>query len=240
MFMNFVLRLKTIGGNSFPPQTRYGKLVDVLASQGRMVDIYQVSYALYTRSFLAELGRSLPELDAPWGLPPERRVELEKLIEGSSELHAISLLELSCFIGERLLRDTDTASMAVALEVRVPLLDHEVVERTASLATGDRYSPIGKKQLLRDLALSDLDPEIFDRPKSGFVLPIERWSRAALRSEIEAALTNRAYCEACGLDPESVVRLWRAYEQGTPGIYWSRIWAIFVLLRWTTRHRMSL
>ena len=73
------------------------------------------------------------------------------------------------FVGERLLRDSDTASMAVSLELRVPLLDHRVVEAAQRVPERLRFANLGKKQLLRTLALSNIDKNIFDRPKAGFV-----------------------------------------------------------------------
>src|SRR5205823_6674970 len=110
------------------------------------------AYALFTRDFLEELSAS-PNGAMRSGLPSARAAELDALIHEDTDLSAIAALELSCFLSERLLRDTDTASMAVSLEVRVPLLDHEVIESLSALDDRTRFSPIGRKQLLRDLAL---------------------------------------------------------------------------------------
>ncbi|MGH8166850.1 MAG: asparagine synthase-related protein [Woeseiaceae bacterium] len=74
-------------------------------------------------------------------LPQFRAGALRDLVEGEEILHSISILELTNFIGERLLRDTDAASMAVSLEVRVPLLDHEVVEASPVLIRGAASIP---------------------------------------------------------------------------------------------------
>jgi asparagine synthase (glutamine-hydrolysing) len=203
-----------------------------------MIDLYQTAYALFTRDFLHELSAN-GDRTMRSGLPAARAAELESLISHSSPLAAISTLELSCFLSERLLRDTDTASMAVSLEVRVPFLDHEVIESLASLDDRTRFSPIGRKQLLRDIALGDLDPVIFDRPKSGFVLPFDVWCREGLKDEISGTFADRALCEAVGVEHSAVARLWRAYQAGAPGLYWSRVWAIFILLRWSRRHKVT-
>jgi asparagine synthase (glutamine-hydrolysing) len=157
-------------------------------------------------------------------------------------LHAISTIELANFIGERLLRDTDATSMAVSLEARVPLLDHQVVEAAAGLPEDVRYMPIGKKMILRKLALADsgVDQTLFDRPKSGFVLPIELWAKQELREEVERTLCHPEYGAACGLNSETVKLLWKAFVSGAPGLYWSRVWSIFVLLRWCRQQRVSI
>jgi len=235
-----LVRAKTGRLGAVPPQTRWGKLGDALASRGRLSEIYQISYGLFTPSFIEELRKGSPSSDCAFGLSAERMRELEELIHGDSQLGAISTLELKNFVGQRLLRDTDTASMAVSLEVRVPLLDHHVVEAASALGDEARFQPLGSKKLLREAALDRLDPRIFDRPKSGFVLPIERWSRDALRGEIERSFGDRSHCGESGLDCDAVNRLWKAYQEGAPGMYWSRIWALFVLLHWTRKHRVSL
>jgi asparagine synthase (glutamine-hydrolysing) len=232
-----VARLKLGAFGEVPPQTRWGKLGDLLATGGDLVGLYQVAYGLYTREFLRELA--LERASAPHGLPAARAAELAALCRDRSSLSAIGALELSLFIGERLLRDSDAASMAVSLELRVPLLDHAVVEAAQAVPDSARFQPLGKKQLLKTLALGDLDPAIFDRPKSGFVVPIEVWAKDQLAREIEAAFQDRTLVEGSGLCQPALLKLWRAFSAGAPGIYWSRIWAPYVLVRWCKQHGIS-
>ena len=192
-----------------PPQTRWGKIADVARAAHDPLGLYQVSYA-------SSRGRPRPSS------PPTRcgrrsaaavrvarrgRRAWRRRIEGSGLLHAISVLELSSFVGERLLRDTDAASMAVSLEVRVPLLDHVLAETVAGIDPALRFLPARQKQLLRDVALTRLDPAIFDRPKSGFVLPIDTWARQRLQPQMEAALRGPADLPCgSGLRGEAVAR----------------------------------
>jgi asparagine synthase (glutamine-hydrolysing) len=224
---------------ALPPQTRWGKLGDALAARGDLLDTYQVCYSLFSSDFARQLLRRRLNGELHMGLPGKVAQELGGLIAGSRPLPAISMLELWCFLGERLLRDTDAASMASSLEVRVPFLDHEVVSAAAALPEEERFAPLGKKQILREIALRDLDPALFDRPKSGFVLPIDRWARTALKDEMTAALRDRGFCEAAGLDARAVGRLWSAFLGGARGLYWSRVWAIYVLGWWCREHRVS-
>lgn len=237
-----VTRLKTGKPGVVPPQTRWGKLADVLASRGRMVDLYQISYGLFTRAFLSELAsREVASVtDVQSGLPITRHSEIGHDIDDQPPLHAVSMLELSFFLGERLLRDTDAASMAVALEVRVPLIDHVVIERLAEVPEGMRFDPLGRKQLLRDMALGGIDPAIFDRKKAGFELPLEVWCRDRLGADIDDTLRDAQLCARVGLDPDAVARLWAAFQAQAPGLYWSRVWSLYVLLWWCRRHQVSL
>jgi len=235
---NAVTRAATFR-SALPPQTRWGKLGDALAARGELLDTYQVSYALFSSDFARQLLKRGVNGEIHMGLPGKTARELDQLIAGSRPLPAISMLELWCFLGERLLRDTDAASMASSLEVRVPFLDHEVVASASALGEEDRFEPLGKKQVLRDLALGDLDRTLFDRPKSGFVLPIDDWARGALKEEMTTALRDPSFCEAAGLDARAVGRLWTAFLARSPGLYWSRIWAVYVLGWWCRAHRMS-
>jgi asparagine synthase (glutamine-hydrolysing) len=226
-----------------PPQTRWAKIADVVRAIRDPLGLYQVSYALFTQESQAVLAAGRvreAQRGQAFGLPGAVAAAWRERIDGSELLHAISVLELFSFVGERLLRDTDAASMAVALEVRVPLLDHALTESVAGLPPGPRFEPVRKKQILRDAALSKLDPAIFDRPKSGFVLPIDVWAREALRPQMDALFADESLVRRVGLQPEAVATLWRSFKDGRRGLYWSRIWAIFVLLLWCQTHDVQL
>ncbi|MBL8901613.1 MAG: asparagine synthase (glutamine-hydrolyzing) [Planctomycetes bacterium] len=233
-------RMKTGPAGEVPPQTRWGKLGDLLATRGSLVALYQVAYGLYTQRFLAELAPAPLFEGTAYGLELERLDRLERDVQGHDARAAIARLELESFIGQRLLRDGDTASMAVSLEVRVPLLDSRIVETASALPPTQRFEPLGRKQVLRDLALDNLEKALFEREKSGFVLPIERWCRASLAGEVGALLTDAAACEAVGLDPRAIARLWRAFSAGAPGLYWSRIWSLYVLLWWCRAQKVEI
>jgi asparagine synthase (glutamine-hydrolysing) len=228
------------GANEVPPQTRWGKLGDALGARGSLVDLYQTSCGLFSREFHADL--LAPELVGltQAGLTAARAAALAATIDGRSDLDAISILEFDSFLESRLLRDTDAVSMDVSLEVRVPLLDHRVIEAVLSLDDRVRFADLGTKRPLREIGLAGLDPALFDRPKSGFVLPIERWCRARLGADIEAAFADREACRSVGLDADRVGKLWRSFQRGDPGIYWSRIWALYVLLCWCDEHEVKL
>jgi asparagine synthase (glutamine-hydrolysing) len=226
-----------------PPQTRWGKLADVARAANDLLALYQVSYALFTaetQERLATAAVRKSQSEQAFGLPAEVADIWRSRVRDQSLLHAISLLELSSFIGERLLRDTDAASMAVALEVRVPLLDHVLCETVAGLDPIRRFNPVLKKQALRRAALSRLDPALFDRPKSGFVLPIAGWTRRGLRPELDRLFADRELIGRVGLNANTVQTLWNSYTSGRRGMHWSRVWAIYVLLSWCQTHDVSL
>jgi asparagine synthase (glutamine-hydrolysing) len=230
-----------LGLGVVPPQTRWGKLADVVSSGGALIDLYQAEYGLFSSVLFGRLRAGRAAL-APVasGLTAEQRATYAAALSDASSLHDISSLELSSFIRERLVRDQDAASMAVALEMRVPFLDHVVIEEIAGLPTHERFMPLGRKNLLRQLVMARIDPQTFDRPKSGFVLPVDDWCRRGMREQMDDLYHDKDLCERAGIDGRTAVALWRSFLGGGPGLYWSRVWAIFVLLDWCRRHRVSL
>jgi asparagine synthase (glutamine-hydrolysing) len=153
-------------------------------------------------------------------------------------LSAISVMEQRLFLGERLLRDNDVASMASSLEQRVPLVDQVLFEGVDRLPERARFRPLGRKAMLRRIGLRGLDPALFERPKSGFVLPFDRWIRRGLKDVMDQTLRDPQVIARVGLDPAAVERLWRAFLGGAPGLYWSRVWSVYVFIRWCHRNRV--
>lgn len=224
-------------GGKVPPQTRWAKLPEMVRHGDDLEAIYQLAYALFLpdfqRELLAQAGEALPH-----GLPRAMHERLLAQTSGRTPLSAISVLEQRLFLGERLLRDNDAASMAASLEQRVPLVDSALFEAVDRLPEGPRYQPIGKKSMLRRIGLRGLDPALFDRPKSGFVLPFDRWIRRGLKKAMDETLRDPQAVRAVGLAPEPVARLWDAFLEGAPGMYWSRVWALYVLVRWCHKNRV--
>jgi asparagine synthase (glutamine-hydrolysing) len=219
---------------SIPRQTRWAKLPDMVRRGGDLLSLYQLAYALFLPDFQAELLGTSAAL--PDGLPDGVRARLEDEVRGRTPVESISVLEQRLFLGERLLRDNDAASMASSIEQRLPLVDQVLLEHVTRLPDGPRYQPLGRKAALRRLGLRGLEPALFERPKRGFVLPFDRWIRQGLRGAIDETLRDAEAVRAAGLEPEAVRRLWQAFLEGAPGLYWSRVWAVYALVRWCLRH----
>ena len=227
-------------GGAIPPQTRWAKLPEMVERGDDLHALYQLAYALFLPEFQRELlapGLADALVD---GVTPAMRQRLASETRSRTPLSTISVLEQRLFLGERLLRDSDAASMAASIEQRVPLVDQVLFETVDRMADARRYRPLGRKAILRRIGLRGLDPALFDRPKSGFVLPFDRWLRSGLRKAMDDTLRDPLTVKPVGLEPRAVERLWRAFLDGAPGLYWSRVWALYVLIRWCDRHRVYL
>ena len=220
---------------AFPAQTRWAKLPSMLARGGDLLSLYQLAYAL----FLPELQEELL-LDRPAalvdGLPAELQARLLGDTAHRSDLAAVGAFEQRLFLGERLLRDNDAASMAASIEQRLPLVDSVLFDAVDRLPDAARFAPPGRKALLRRIGLRGLDPRLFERPKRGFVLPFDRWIRRGMSGAMNDCLRDPEAVRAAGLSPAAVLRVWEAFLAGARGVYWSRVWALFVLVRWCQRN----
>ncbi len=223
---------------AFPGQTRWAKLPEMARRGADLLALYQLAYALFLPGLQRDLLGDSPSAEVLDGLPTAMRERLARETAARSPLAAISVMEQRLFLGERLLRDTDAASMAASLELRLPLVDQVLLEHVVELPDDRRYRPLRRKAVLRRLGLRGLDPALFDRPKSGFVLPFDRWIRRGLGQVMDRTLRDPAAVKPAGLDPEAVARVWQAFLDGNPGVYWSRVWALYVLVRWCHRHRV--
>jgi asparagine synthase (glutamine-hydrolysing) len=225
-------------GATVPPQTRWAKLPEMVLHGDDLLALYQVAYALFLPNFQRELlAPGFAEVLAD-GLPTAMRRRVITETRTRTPLSAISVMEQRLFLGERLLRDNDVASMASSLEQRMPLVDQVLCESVNRLQDQARYQPLGRKAMLRRIGLRGLDPALFERPKSGFVLPFDRWIQRGLKAAMDQTLRDPRAIAPVGLDPAAVERLWRAFLDGAPGMYWSRVWSIYVFIRWCHRNRV--
>lgn len=144
-------------------------------------------------------------------------------------LSRVSFAELSTYLQAVLLRDTDQMSMAHALEVRVPFLDHELVQTV--LAIPDKYKyPFTPKKLFVDAMEGILPSEIVNRPKMGFTFPWDAWMRNELRPFCEAQIKGLGSRDA--FNSHAIERRWQAFLKGDLQVGWSRIWHLCILEAW--------
>jgi asparagine synthase (glutamine-hydrolysing) len=105
-------------------------------------------------------------------------------------INRVSYLEARCYMLNTLLRDSDVMSMAHGLELRVPLIDHQLADKMLALPGSWKLDSHTPKPLLIAALKGALPNEIVHRKKQGFTLPFDRWLRENLRVGVEAALPN--------------------------------------------------
>jgi asparagine synthase (glutamine-hydrolysing) len=137
-----------------------------------------------------------------------------------------------------LLRDSDFMSMAHGLEVRVPLIDHQLARRVLALPGRWKLDARTPKPLLVKALAGQLPDNIVHRPKRGFTLPFEHWLRDALRPVVEESLRKIGDGVLGSLISERAARgVWEDFLAGRTS--WSRPWSLYVLHRWCQEHLSS-
>jgi asparagine synthase (glutamine-hydrolysing) len=133
-----------------------------------------------------------------------------------------------------LLRDTDMMSMAHGLEIRVPLLDHKLVELMFSIPSNIKIKKGYPKHLLVNSLTEKLPEFIVQRKKMGFTLPFEVWMRGEMRPEIESVLLSRSEKLSDFVSQDGVQKIWKNFLDKRCS--WSRPWSLYVLKKWIDKN----
>ena len=167
----------------------------------------------------------------PWRA---RMAETSRQAAKLDSFTGVSCFELQSYMVNTLLRDTDSASMANSLEVRVPFLDHRLVEFVGRLPKTAKYDRDVPKCLLVE-ALSGLLPdEVVGQSKRTFTLPWEVWLRGPLGVRLSQDLANLTPPLRKYLNPRAVQGAWQNFVIGHTT--WSRPWSLYVLNEWVRHH----
>jgi len=124
--------------------------------------------------------------------------------------------------------------MAHSLEVRVPFLDHPLIEFVTQLP-GEAKLRKGVPKALLVAALGKLLPsEVVNQKKRGFTFPWASWMRGPLRQDVEKGFSELSSALRDALNAESIYAVWQSYLDGKTS--WSRAWSLYVLNEWTKKH----
>jgi asparagine synthase (glutamine-hydrolysing) len=221
-----------------PSTDQNRKLAALTRDGGEIFDPYFLSRMLFTPDQQRELMPDMKKNSA--ALQRAKQPLTESLCRAQSldPVNRVSYLEARCYMLNTLLRDSDFMSMAHGLEVRVPLIDHQLARQLLALPGSWKLDSGTPKPLLVKALRGQLPDKIIHRPKRGFTLPFEHWLRDALRPTIEATLEKIADGPlAETLNPAAVRRVWQDFLRGKTS--WSRPWALYVLQSWCERHSLA-
>jgi asparagine synthase (glutamine-hydrolysing) len=175
-----------------------------------------------------------PDRVLPRVVEPAGWVERASGIRGLDIVAQIRLLDMLTYLPDDILTKVDRASMAVSLEVRVPLLDHRVVESAWRLSSATLINNGKSKRPLRAVLGRYVPAAIFERPKTGFGVPIGEWLRGPLRPWAEDLLAPKALE---GLFDSALVRE-RLTEHLSGRRNWQHaLWALLQFQAWRLVYR---
>lgn len=132
----------------------------------------------------------------------------------------------------------DRASMANGVEVRPPLLDHELLELAARIPSAFKVRGGTTKRIFKDAYANRLPAVVVNRPKQGFELPVNAWLRGPLREVVENALLSAAAPLDGLIDRTAVTKLYAAHRSGR-GHHGAVLWSLLVLAQWMKHYLPS-
>lgn len=203
------------------------KALGVAARAGSFDDVY--------RSLLDEwdYGPSPLAESSPADFPFDLDVT-----DGAPDTVRMMYCDAVSYLPDDILCKVDRASMAVALEARVPFLDHRVAEVAAHIPLSMKIREGRGKHILRKLLDRYVPRELVHRPKTGFAVPVGEWIKGPLRDWAEDLLNERTMRFEGWFDAEVVNARWQDHLSGRRDSTAS-LWAVLMFLAWLREEKAA-
>lgn len=164
-----------------------------------------------------------------------RKKEILKHI--NSDYNSILLTDMQLVLENDMLVKVDRMSMNQSLEVRVPFLDHKIVDFAFTLPVNYKIEGNQRKKILKDAFRDMLPDELFHRKKQGFEVPLLTWFKTDLKSMItEELLADRFIEEQRIFKPESIRSVKKQLFSANPNDAIAKVWALIVFQYWYKKH----
>lgn len=191
-------------------------------------------------STMDSFPRLYDELVAHWKSPrsiihgdvSQRSCSHGSVVENLDELYErMMYIDTVSYLPDDILTKVDRAAMAVSLEIRVPLLDHQLVEWIWQLPFQHKMREGREKYLLRKVLYRYVPRELVDRPKMGFGIPMGEWLRGPLREWAEELLSMPRLRDGGYLRPEPIRAMWTEHQLGR-GDWHYYLWDVLMFQSW--------
>lgn len=169
----------------------------------------------------------------------KRKEEILEGFAGGKDLNDTLFTDMHLVLVNDMLTKVDLMSMANSLEVRVPFLDHELVNFAFQLPSKFKVSANGRKTILKDAFRNILPEELYNRNKMGFEIPLLQWFRTDLKSLIVDDLLQDEFIEEQQIFNLDTIRKLKAQLfSSNPGEIHAQIWALIVFQTWYKKYMM--
>jgi len=205
---------------------KWQKLISQMENSG-LQELYRMTVSLWSEQEVGELtGKAVGK-----GGFEHSFIETH----GWPIMHQLMRIDQRTYLPDAMMTKADRASMAVGLEVRVPLLDTRVVEYTSSLPEDLKYRDGTGKYLLKRLLSRYVPPELFERPKMGFGVPINQWFRKDLKTLLFDYLSPERLKKEGLFDHVLVEEKLKEHLSGKVNHHY-RLWALLIWEMWRERY----
>jgi asparagine synthase (glutamine-hydrolysing) len=191
----------------------------------------------YARSVSSNLPEEVfavlrPEHQKAAGNPLQPVLDAYEAADGHDALSRAVAADFATWLPGDILVKADRASMATALEVRAPFLDHVLIEHAASIPSARKLAGGKTKAFLRAALAPRLAPSALQRRKQGFSVPLRKWLQGSVGNALEAEVEGRLCRD--WIDPSVVRGLLARHRQGV-GDHSELLWAVLVFARFLRR-----
>lgn len=150
-------------------------------------------------------------------------------------LSLIQYLDIKTYLPGDILTKVDRASMANSLEVRVPLLDHELVEWIATLPSDFKLRGTEGKYVFKKSLEGQLPHDILYRPKMGFGVPLAKWFRNELKDKIKETVLSERMLDSGYFEPSYLERLIKDHQSGLRD-YSASLWTLMMFYQFLSKN----
>jgi asparagine synthase (glutamine-hydrolysing) len=162
--------------------------------------------------------------------PPDMIRALFEKVRDQGSLNQMLYVDTKTWLPDDLLIKADKITMANSLELRVPLLDHKVLEFAASLPPGLKVSGISTKRVLKQAFKDKLPPEILKRKKVGFPVPIRRWLQTEMKTYVHDMLLSERFIGRGYVRRGAVEDILKRFSAGEPLVH--EVFSLLTLELW--------
>lgn len=150
-----------------------------------------------------------------------------KACQSQDPLTMVQYLDIKTYLPGDILTKVDRASMAHSLEVRVPFLDHPLVEWAASLPSNVKIKSRECKYILKKAMEPHLPHDVLYRRKMGFAVPLASWLRGPLRKQVDQRILGERMLDCGMFSPDALQGVIRSHQDGLRD-HSSLIWALLM------------
>lgn len=165
-------------------------------------------------------------------------IKKDCLLHCNDDFESVLRTDLRVVLENDMLVKTDRMSMANSLEMRVPFLDHAIVDFAFTLPTEYKINKAHRKHILKEAFADYLPQELFNRGKKGFEVPLLRWFQGELKHLIENDLLSKELIEQQGIFNYSVIeKVKHKLNSNSPNDAVEQIWALLVFQVWWKKNQ---
>jgi asparagine synthase (glutamine-hydrolysing) len=160
---------------------------------------------------------------------------LFETLNSLSSTEKIMILDLVTYLTDDILTKIDKASMSVSLETRMPFLDHRIVDFSFQLPIDYKIKNCKTKIILREVLNKYIPPSLYERPKSGFAVPIGLWLKTSLKDWAEDLINMSRMRDEGFLNYIAVHKIWNEHLQNKEN-HENLLWNILMFQSWIRKN----